>query len=104
MTARPLEQTLADWLEDAQVARRLGHEHDAELIERFAREVKAAAEDQLTWLSEAQVVVRSGCSARWWRARFPELAADGHARLREGRREYRQVAIPRRIREVRSHG
>lgn len=98
---KPIEQTLADWLENAQVARRLGHERDATLIERIVRDVQDAAEDYLMWLTESQVVVRSGWSARWWRARFPELAADGNARFKDGRREYRQVAVLRRIREVR---
>lgn len=99
---KPLDQVLADWQENAAIAEKLGHEQNARLIRTILLEVREATEDYERWLTEAQVVVRSGCSARWWRARFPELAADGHAKRNEqGKRMYRQVAIPRRIRETR---
>ncbi len=96
MTAT-LEQILADWSEDAQVLRRRGHRHDAELMEQFVHDIKRAAEPFLVWLSEKDAQIRSGRSLRWLRSQFPDWETEGHARRRNGRREYRMVVVPRRV-------
>jgi len=96
MLAKTLEQVLADWRGDAQVLRARGHEHDAEVIEEFADQVREAAHEYLTWLNESEARLRSGRSTAWLRARFANWERQGHAK-REGReRRYRMVVIPRR--------
>ena len=94
--ADTLEEVLADERGAAQVLRANGHAHDAELIERVCDRVSAAAQDYLRWLSEPDARLRSGRSAAWLRARFPEWASEGHAELRRGVRYYPQCVIPQR--------
>lgn len=96
---KTLEQVLADYREDAQVLRAHGHGHDAQLIEKILHDVELATVDVREWLSEGEARLRSGKSAGWLRARFPEWAAAGHARLNPNRpreRQYRQIVVPRR--------
>jgi len=95
MTAvAPLEQVIADWRESAQALRRAGHGPTAELVDRIAREVEAAAEDYLRWLSEDDAVLRSGRRRAWLRARFPEWERAGNARRDGRKRLYRMVVVP----------
>ena len=94
--SRPLETVIADWRSDAQVLRRQGHVHDAELIERLCADVERGAEDYLTWLPETQAVLQSGHAVAWLRRRFAEWAAQGYARKVGRQREYRALVIPRR--------
>lgn len=91
-----LEQVLADWLSDAQAARRIDQTHDAELIERVIRDVREATEDYRLELSEEQAMNRSGKTRVWLRSRWPAWKADGHAWKRGGKRYYRAVIVPRR--------
>lgn len=96
-----LEHVLADEREQAEVLRRNNHAHDAILIERVCDRVEEATADFLTWLSEPNAQLRSGRSAAWLRSQFPEWEASGHARTRNGKREYRRIIVPqRRHREV----
>jgi hypothetical protein len=91
-----LEDVLADERAQAAVLRRNGYAHDAELIERVCDRVERAAEDYVTWLSEPNAQLRSGRSTAFLRGRFAEWEAAGHARKRNGRREYRQILIDQR--------
>ena len=94
--ARTLEQVLADLQDDAKVAKRLGHVHDAELLERAVREVKGAARTYLLWLNESEAKLWSGMSLRWLRAEYPKLEAIGFAITKDGRRLFRACGLPRR--------
>lgn len=96
MEKRTLEQVLADWREDAQVLRKHGNSQIADSIDSLCDAVSDSAEDYITWLSETEARMRSNRSGEWLRRRFPEWAAQGHARLNGRRREYRQVVIPQR--------
>jgi hypothetical protein len=91
-----LEEVLADWRGDAAVARRLGHLQQAEQLERMADQVAAAAEDYLTFLNEPDARLVSGKTLEWLRGRFPEWLDRGLARYNGKKREYRQLALPRR--------
>jgi len=96
-TEKPLEQVIADYRGEAAVLRRRGAGSVADAIEDFADSVARAAEDYLTWLSEADAMGRRGKSAAWLRKRFPDWYDMGHARYsgRNGRvREYRQAVVP----------
>jgi hypothetical protein len=93
---KTLEQVLADTREDAEVLRRRGHVHDAELITKVCDDVAAALEDYLTWLPESKACLQSGHSRTWLRARFKDWQAAGHARWITGEREYRAIILPRR--------
>lgn len=90
-----LDQVLADWAERAQIARKLGHRAQADTIEKCLADVRQAAEDTLTWLSEEDAMLQSGKSRPWLRARFPEWQRMGHARHRGRQRQYRQIIVPR---------
>jgi len=99
-TEKPLEQVLADYRGEAAVLRRRGAGVVADALEEFAEQVARAAEDYLTWLSEADAMGRSGKSERWLRRRFGDWYDMGHARYsgRNGRaREYRQAVVPQRL-------
>lgn len=95
--ARPdLALILADLRSDAAVLRRSGHKSEADMCERIASDVAGAAEEWITFLSEADAIIRSGRSKGWLRGRFAEWERDGHARLVGKVRQYRQAIIPRR--------
>lgn len=79
MTETP-EEVLASIREDAAVARRLGHEHDAKLLEQTANRVASSIDEYLTWISETDARIRSGHTSAWFRARFPEWERQGLAR------------------------
>jgi vacuolar-type H+-ATPase subunit H len=99
-TEKQLEQVIADAREEASILRRHGSEHVAKALEDFADNVSRAAEDYLTWLSEAEAMGRSGKSASWLRKRFGLWLDMGHARYgnrRHREREYRQTVIPQRL-------
>ena len=90
-----LEQVLADLREEATILRANGHAAQAATLLRAVQQVADACPDYLRWLSEAEAVLRSGKSAAWLRARYPEWEQMGHARApRRGVREYRAVIIP----------
>ena len=89
-----LEQVLADYRGDAQVLRRRGHAHDAELIEMICDAVAAAAEDYLRWITEDEAMLRSARSRAWLRGQFAEWERQGLARRDGKRRLYRMIAVP----------
>lgn len=91
-----LEQVLTDWQGKAQVLRSTGHGHDAELVEQVCGDVRDAAENYLTWLSEPEAVLHSAHTVEWLRARFPQWEVQGLAEKRGRRRWYRLIALPRR--------
>jgi hypothetical protein len=84
------------WKSDAAVLRRNGEARLAAVLERCAAEAEASATDWITWLSEADVVLRSGCTAKWIRHRREGWLRDGHARRTNRVWEYRAAVIPRR--------
>ena len=93
---RPLETVIADWRGDAAVLRARGHASEAKLIEDFADQVWAAAEDYLRFLPEADARLRSNRSKEWLRSQFPQWEAMGHAKKVNGRRYYRTLIVPQR--------
>lgn len=92
--SRALEQALANWLGEAAVLRRRGHEHDAMLIEALIRDVKDAGEEYLVWLSEGEAMLRSNHAEPWLRRRFNGWVAQGFARQMGPHRQYLQAIIP----------
>jgi len=96
MPGKTLEAVLAEWQAKSKTLRDLRHEHDADLIDDIVRDVAAAADDFLCFLSETDAHLRSGRSAEWLRARFAAWERQGHAEKRQGRRYYRRVVIPHR--------
>lgn len=94
---KPLEQVIADAREEAAMLKRTGNVGQAEHLERLLDEVYAAAEDYVTWLSEADALLKSGLAERTLRRRFRELVDCGLARYDNRRgREYRACAVPSR--------
>lgn len=91
-----LEQVLADAREDAEVLKRTGHRHDAELTEQLLDRVERSARLFLLWLNEEEAQLWSGMSLRWLRAEYSKLVALGFAEERNGRRRFRACALPRR--------
>jgi hypothetical protein len=90
------EQVLADERESANVLRRKGHRHDAELIEGVCDRFAASIVDYLNWLTEGEAKLRSGHSAEYLRARFPQWLEQGLARWDGKKRQYRAVVVPQR--------
>lgn len=91
-----LEQVLSDWAGKAAALRATHHVHDSDLIDELCADVRGAAEDLLTWLSEPEAVLHSNHSVSWLRARFPAWEAQGLAERDGRRRRYRMIALPRR--------
>ncbi|HET8771892.1 MAG TPA: hypothetical protein VFM71_12985 [Gemmatimonadaceae bacterium] len=94
---RDLALVIARWRADEDALRRCGNVVGADLLKRCADEATEAAEEWLTWLSEADAALRSGRSIPWLRARFEGWKREGHAR-QTGRttRVYRAAIVPRR--------
>jgi len=95
-----LEQVLADARGELPILERRNGSWSPKDIREFVDRVAAAAEEWLTWLSEADAAMRCGYSEAWLRARFPSLQREGHARLNGRARQYRACAIPRRANVV----
>lgn len=91
-----LEQVLADAREEAAVLKRAGHPVQAAGLDRLCDAVARAAEDYLTWLTEADARLQSGRSVEWLRGQFPRWLDQGLARMNGKKREYRALIIPRR--------
>lgn len=101
MSSPRFEEVLADKREDAAVLRRLGHEHDAKLIEGICDAFAAAAEDYLRWLGEGDAMLQSGWSVERLRRQFPAWERLGHAMYDEKkRRVYRQLIVPHRANTI----
>lgn len=94
-----LEQALADERENAAVLRRNGYAKDARIIERICQRVHEAAEDYVTFIPEADAMLRSGNAREWLRNRFPAWEREGLARWNptgKKQRQYRRCIVPRR--------
>jgi hypothetical protein len=92
-----LDTVLAQHRADAVALRRNGEVGKAELIERLVASVEASAGDWLTWVSEADAILRSGHSRTWWLAAFKRLQPRGHARqIGRAQRIYRLAIVPMR--------
>lgn len=91
-----LATVLADMRSDAAVFRRRGNTHDAELLERVAKDVADAAEEFLTFIPETDAVLFSGHKVPWLRAQYDAWARRGHAKTIGRTRHYRQCVLPRR--------
>lgn len=91
------ELVLGDWLSDAQAARRMGHTHDAELIERIINDFQGSdAADWLTWLTHAEAKLRSGESESWFKRNRRRLRDMNHCVMGPKGWLYRQCAVPQR--------
>ena len=91
-----LETALADIRSEANTLDRNKATFSVDRVRLFADTIERAAEEFLTWLSEGDAAMRAGKSEDTIRARYEVLARDGHARTRNGKRQYRACAIPRR--------
>lgn len=97
MQTPDLTQILADAREEAQVLRRAGNGGQADYVDALVSRVREAAEDFITWLSEADAMLKSGLSERTLRRRFRDCLDCGTARYgSKGGREYLAAIIPNR--------
>jgi hypothetical protein len=97
MNARlPLERVLADFREEAAVLRRRGHSVQADTIESVCTAVGESAIDFVTWISEAEAMMRSGRGADYFKARRQLWAEDGLAEQRGRTWYYRRCVVERR--------
>jgi hypothetical protein len=96
MTARSLEQVLADVRGELPILRKHKQDALADALERLCKDVANAAEEYLLFVSETDAQLRTGRSLRWLRARFPEWERAGHGRWRSGHRQYRLLILPQR--------
>lgn len=93
---KPLETVLADAFAEADVLDRNGAAFAVERVRAMLAEVKGAAEDYITWLSEADAAIRRGVSRQTMASYYPAMERDGNARAAGKERQYRQCAVPRR--------
>ena len=96
MATPTLEQAIADARQYVAEAKHLRDDRLARVLEDVIEPIARAAEDLLVWLAEDDAMLRSAHARPWLRARFAGWMAQGHARMRNGRREYLQVVVPRR--------
>lgn len=98
-----LQSVIDRWASDAVVLRRNGETRLADTLERCVREATGAAEEWLTWLSEADAALRSGHGKTFFRARREEWRRQGHARqVARFKWEFRAAVIPRRANVMRA--
>lgn len=96
MSMQCIEEVLETYRSEATILARHGHTNEAQLISSLCQDITAALDDYLTWLSEANAQLRSGHGIAWLRDKFSDWEAAGHARMRSGKREYRQIIVPQR--------
>jgi hypothetical protein len=96
MEGHSIEDVLDVYQQEAAILARRGHVNEAHLITSICQDITAALDDYLTWLSEANAQLRSGHGIAWLRDKFSDWEAAGHARMRSGKREYRQIIVPQR--------
>jgi len=96
MATPTLEQAIADARQCVAEAKHLRDDRLARVLEDVIEPIARAAEDLLVWLPEDDAMLRSAHARPWFRQRFAAWMAQGHARMRNGRREYLQVVVPRR--------
>jgi hypothetical protein len=88
-----LSSLLSDVLEEATVLDRNRKEFSTDRVREIVEEFRDAAAPILTWISEAQAVVRSGRTARQLRRQFPEWERQGYARWNPQRPRERQYLL-----------
>lgn len=92
-----LDQILADVLSEAAVLTRNDGKFTVARVEEMVRDIKLALREYLTFVSEAEAIVRSSHKEPWFRQRFPEWERQGHARWDEkhkSKRQYRLLIVP----------
>jgi hypothetical protein len=94
---KTLESVLSEYRADAQVLRRYGATHIADVIDRILKDVESASEDFMRFISEPDAMMRSGRGIDFLRARFPAWERDGNARYERRQRFYRQVVVEHRL-------
>lgn len=102
--ALAIEEVLANQAEEAQILRRRGHVLQAETMESVLEAIRRSEPmgALLDWLNEEKARLWSGWGPDRLRAAFPQLQAQGLARLdgegRRARRLYRRIGLPHRAR------
>jgi NAD-specific glutamate dehydrogenase len=96
MSDKDLDQILTDKRGDAQVLRLHGHHDQARAIEEFVEEVAAVTAEYRTWLTEREASEYTARSTEWLRARFTGLEQRDLARMVNGKRHYRRLALEHR--------
>lgn len=92
-----LETLLADIQSEGSVLRRNDGKFTVDRVEEFVRDLKASLAEFLTFVSEAEAIVRSGHREPWFRQRFAEWERQGQARWdprHKTRRQYRLIVVP----------
>lgn len=92
-----LATVLADATEEANMLMRNRASFAPERVLQLVREVRSAASEFLTWVSENDAMTRSGHGRAWFRQRFPDWQRQGNARWNPQRpreRQYRQLIVP----------
>lgn len=91
-----LATAIADMRAESDTLARAHASVPPERLREWAHLIERAAEDYLTFISEGEASIRSGRSEATIRSRYDALAREGHARTVSGRRQYREMMIPRR--------
>lgn len=82
--------------EDAAVFERNGDVARAQALRARAAEIRAAAADYITWLSEDEAMLRSGDSRTRVKSLALKYVKAGHARIVGRRFQLRACIVPRR--------
>ena len=62
--SQTLEQVIADARQEATILKRGGHVGQATYLDALLDSIRESAEDYLTWLSEADAMLKSGLAER----------------------------------------
>lgn len=93
---KDLAQVLVDKREEVQMLSRRASAVQTSYVDELLDEVRAAAEDFITWLPEEAAILKSGLSERTLRRRFREMLDCKTARWGKTGREYLACVIPSR--------
>jgi hypothetical protein len=91
-----LESVFDKYATEARVLEQHGHAEQARTIISLIDDIRVAAADYLTWLSESDAALRSNHAPAWLRAKFAAWSREGNARIHRGQRQYRKVVVPQR--------
>jgi hypothetical protein len=95
--ATDLAAILGTMDEDAAVFERNGEHGRAAALRARASEIRAAASDYITWLTEEEAMLRSGESRTRVKSLALRYVAAGHARIVGRRFQVRACIVPRRV-------
>lgn len=98
-----LEEVLADVRGELPVLRKNRATMPPDRVEEFLTRLEEATEEFRLFISEADAALRSGHSADWLRARFPQWERQGHAKMIRGKRHYRTLIVPPRAKTARAY-